>query len=423
MAKIFVAYDEPSSATVLCEALGNLKHNVVKAPVNDDLTEAGLSKHSLVFICLNSPTAAELQFLRQFQDSQNQLPPLVVVTEEVDSDTIIETMRCGAFDHLIKPVSLSDLSQVIERALSFPQQHTSSKNDGVIQQEFFIGLSPVMREVQKRIGISSASDVTVLVSGETGSGKSAVAGSIHTHSARCSQPLTVVDCTAIPEDYESFGCLLPGSTGTVLLDEIGDLNSRMQALLVRSLKECPREHDSKEKSGIRVIATTQYDLISMVKEKRFREDLYYRLSVFPIHLPPLRDRGSDILALAETFLQQASPQSPKQLSTDAAKILLDYAWPGNVRELQNLMYHLSLSVRSSFIQAADLSIIASESAAESDELSTNDLNYNAAIAAVEKRLLTQALSKSNCNRTDAARILGINRQLLYAKLKEHKLGQ
>jgi transcriptional regulator with PAS, ATPase and Fis domain len=273
-----------------------------------------------------------------------------------------------------------------------------------------------MRRVEKLIGIAASCEATVLVSGETGTGKNTVARTIHKHSRHNQEPLTIIDCTAVPEDYESFQSLAPGAQGTVILDEIGDLNTQTQAMLVRALKETFGESATQA----RIIATTQYDLIAMVNEKRFREDLYYRLNVLPIVLPPLRERGSDILVLSETFLQQASPDSPKHLNSAAAKLLLDHKWSGNVRELENLMYHLTFAVRSPVIEAADLTMIAQQHAVQ-QEHEQETMDYYEAMAAVEKRLLERALAAANGSRAEAARLLGINRQLLYAKLKTHGL--
>lgn len=204
-------------------------------------------------------------------------------------------------------------------------------------------------------------------------------------------------------------------------------------MLVRALKEAAA--DSKLPSP-RIIATTQYDLIRMVREKGFREDLYYRLNVLPLSIPPLRERGSDILALAETFLQQA--RSEKRLSSAAAKLLLDNPWPGNVRQLQNLMYHLAVAVRSAVIDDCDLSMLEAQgepdhlpgdqqeesnnsSSGNSQKTKEQAIDYYGTIASVEKKLLTDALKKAGGSRSEAARLLGINRQLLYAKLKSHGL--
>jgi DNA-binding NtrC family response regulator len=296
-----------------------------------------------------------------------------------------------------------------------------------------------MRKLEKLVGIAAGCDATVLIQGETGSGKDTIARAIHKHSRHKGEPLTVIDCTAVPEDYDYFDSLSPGVQGSVLLDEVGDLCGNTQAKLVRALKEAAA--DSKLPSP-RIIATTQFDLIRMVREKGFREDLYYRLNVLPLSIPPLRERGSDILALAETFLLQA--RSEKKLSSAAAKRLLDSSWPGNVRQLQNLMYHLAVAVRSAVIDECDLSMLESQAeptdhvperkeeskgssnssnngSSNSPESSGKAIDYYGTIASVEKKLLTEALRKASGSRSEAARLLGINRQLLYAKLKSHGL--
>jgi two-component system NtrC family response regulator len=355
--------------------------------------------------------------LTALRETAHSALPLIVVTAEARSDDVIEAMRLGAFDHLSEPLEQNDLRSVIERALARPKDDVRSTTSTSIEDDFFAGVSVVMRRVQKLIGIAAACEATVLVQGETGTGKSTIARVIHKHSAHRS--LTVIDCTAVPEDYQSFHSLAPGASGTVILDEIGDLNSQTQALLVRALKE-----SSGASEQPRIIATTQYDLIAMVKDKRFREDLYYRLNVLPVMLAPLRERGSDILALAEIFLQQARPDTPKRISTAAAKLLLDYPWPGNVRELENLMYHLTFAVRGSVIEQGDLSVIAAGAAnaiASEDTAASQSLDYYSTMAVVEKRLLERALHAAGGSRAEAARLLGINRQLLYAKLKTHGL--
>lgn len=292
------------------------------------------------------------------------------------------------------------------------------------RSENLLGVSQEMRQVEKLIELASQSDGTVLIFGETGTGKDSVARAIHARSQRAREPLTIIDCTAVPEDYGSFESLSEGSSGIVLLDEIGDLNSQMQAMLVRVLKELPSTPLASDQVVTdamtpRIVATTQYNLAAMVKDKQFREDLYYRLNVTRIQLPPLRARGSDILMLAETFLQRANSLEQKKISRAAAKVLLDYEWPGNVRELQNLMYHLNFMVRSSTIEASDLPMLAEVSTDEKNE--NSDLDYYNAVATLEKRLLIKALKNSGGSRAEAARLLGINRQLLYSKLKAHGL--
>lgn len=209
--------------------------------------------------------------------------------------------------------------------------------------------------------------------------------------------------------------------GTLFLDEIGDMSLPMQAKILRVLEDrlvMPVGGSSAQKVDVRIVAATLRDLVNLVHEGKFREDLFYRLNVFSIALPPLRERGSDVLALAEHFLQQS--QNPKRLSTAAAKTLLEYPWPGNVRELENLMRNLTLSVRGPVIGQDDLQLSQTLAFAESME-ELLQLDYHSAIARLEKTLIQRALQASGGNRTEAARRLGINRQLLYSKLEEHGL--
>lgn len=369
----------------------------------------------VIIIDEGSSVGSLLPTLKKLKESETLSSlPVIALTASTSAAEVIETMRLGALDHLLKPIDKSQLTAALKRAQSKPR---SDKSPVV---ESFVGHSAAMQEVHKLAGLAAGSATNVLISGETGTGKSALAREIFSHTAKPRGTLTVIECTAVPEDYESFISISEQSAGTVILDEIGDLNLSTQGLLVRALKTL----ETSAEKVCRIIATTQYDLISMVQEKRFREDLYYRLNVLPITLPPLKERGADILLLAEYFLQEASFSKPKSLSSAAAKILLDTSWPGNVRQLRNLMHHLNVTVRSAVIEADDLQTIlkvaAKSSASEIDN--DNSLDYHRVLGAVEKELLERALAQANGSRSEAARLLGINRQLLYSKLKAHGLG-
>jgi DNA-binding NtrC family response regulator len=418
LARILILHDEAASGAILSEMLERLQHQTIEIETSSlALNDSALKNVDIVFIDQQRKAHSAIQSLALLQnDKCFAMIPIVVTTASAKSDDVIEAMRLGAFDHLSKPIELQDLKSVIERALASPKQELAA----VSQQppdDFFIGLGPAMRHIEKLMGIAAGCNATVLVQGETGTGKDTVARAIHKHGNHKLETLTVIDCTAVPEDYESFKSLSPGAQGTVVLDEIGDLNAQMQAKLVRALKELQPAATAQPQ----IIATTQYDLISMVKEKHFREDLYYRLNVLAIPVPPLRERGSDILALAEMFLQQARPDGQKRLSSSASKQLLDYGWPGNVRELQNLMYHLTVAIRSMVIEKADLSMITAKAIDSDNETGLDSMDYYGAMSFVEKKLLIRALEAANGSRAEAARLLGINRQLLYAKLKSHGL--
>lgn len=343
--------------------------------------------------------------------------PTIALTATSSASEIIETMRMGALDHLSKPVDKAQLTAALKRAESKPRNAQLAENS--FAGESFVGHCALMQTVQKLIGLAAACSTNVLVSGETGTGKSTVARAIFAHTVKPRGTLTVIECTAVPGDYESFVSISNKSSGTVILDEVGDLSLNTQGMLVRALKAFESAGDN----HCRIVSTTQHDLIAMVQDKRFREDLYYRLNVLPIQLPALKTRGADILLLAEYFLQEASVGSPKSLSSAAAKVLLDAGWPGNVRQLRNLMHHLNVTVRSAVIEESDLTMIAGAGSNKEQKTTRSDdnLDYHQVLGTVEKDLLERALTKANGNRAEAARLLGINRQLFYSKLKAHGL--
>lgn len=446
MAKIVIYSLHQSVSGALSDTLESLHHDVFEVSTLKELQEQLKSTNvDVVFINAQSNGASGIEALKEL-DSVGLLKcmPVVVISSEVNSDHVIEAMRLGAFDHLYKSSDVDEVLSVIARAVARPRAELVTASSVQQPGDLILGISPAMRQVEKLIGIAASSTAAVLVQGATGTGKDTVARAIYKYGNQKVKTLTVIDCTAVPEDYDSFGSISVNSKGTVILDEIGDLNAQMQAMLVRALKESASNQaettGGASADNLRIIATTQYDLINMVREKRFREDLYYRLKVLAISLPPLKERGSDIIALAENFLCQANPDAPKRLSSSAVKLLLDHDWPGNVRELQNLMYHLSVVVRSRIIEESDLSMIkpaslpldkpssvasnepgvnaASSPAAESGSAG---LDYYQAVSELERSLLTRALEQSQGSRAEAARLLGINRQLLYAKLKAHGL--
>jgi two-component system, NtrC family, response regulator len=301
--------------------------------------------------------------------------PVIVLTAYSGSRTTIEAMKLGAFDYLTKPVGRHDLSEVLARALIRPPAWPPAAEADDAADEGLIGASPSTRQVHKLIGLAAAGHATVLITGATGTGKERVARALHQYSARAHKPFVAVNCAALPADLlesELFGHVRGAFTGavadrrgrfaeaeggTLLLDEIGDMSLAMQAKILRVIQErevTPVGASVNEKVDIRIIAATHRDLPLLVSAGSFREDLFYRLHVLHIALPALRERGSDILLLAEHFLHRAAPESPKRLTPAAAKTLLEYDWPGNVRELENLMQRLTVVVRGSVIDQIDL---------------------------------------------------------------------
>ena len=288
-----------------------------------------------------------------------------------------------------------------------------------------------MREVQKAIGRLADSTATVLITGETGTGKEIVARAIHRHGARARAPFIAVNCAAIPTELlesqlfghargaftgavaDRRGAFQDADHGTLFLDEIGDMDLAMQAKLLRVLQD-RLVHPVGGKPvavDVRIVAATHRDLPRAVAEGKFREDLYYRLGVVPIALPALRDRPADIVPLAEHFLALAG--GAKRLSPDAAAALLAHPWPGNVRELRNAMERAAALVRQDLVTSADLAFLRPASTPAGQPEGT----LPAAIAQLEAEMIRRALDAAAGNRAEAARKLGITRQLLYDKMK------
>jgi DNA-binding NtrC family response regulator len=363
-------------------------------------------------------------------------PPVVVLTAFASAENTIEAMRIGAFDHLTKPIGREELRHLLARLVTRPEAGLSGGGAGG-QSGTLIGSSEPMRRVQKIIGLAADSDATVLILGETGTGKELVARALHEHGQRKHKPFVAVNCASIPADLleselfghkkgsftgaatDRTGAFREADGGTLFLDEIGDMPSAMQAKILRALQERivtpvggkPLPVDA------RVIAATHRDLPSLVEQGAFREDLYYRLNVIPITLPPLRERRADVAALAEHFLSVASRGGQKRLTTAASDRLLEYSWPGNVRELRNVIERASIMVRGDVIDAGDLSLTQ-----ETAEPLSLQRNLPTAVAKLEEAMIRETLAACGGNRTEAARRLNINRQLLYGKMQRYGLA-
>jgi two-component system NtrC family response regulator len=308
-----------------------------------------------------------------------------------------------------------------------------------VDEEELVGPSDAMRAIQKMIGLVTDSDATVLITGETGTGKELVARAIHRHGRRASGPFVAVNCAAIPVELleselfghvrgaftgavgERSGAFRDAARGTLFLDEVGDMDFAMQAKILRALQErtVTPVGGRPVRVDVRVLAATHRDLEAAARDGAFREDLFYRLNVVPIHLAPLRGRLADIIPLAEHFLFRAT-EPPKRLGADAAAHLMAYAWPGNVRELRNAMERVAILCRGNIITAPDLAFLST--APGSGEQGTTDWTEGdlpGAVARLEMHMIRRALQEAGGNRTEAAKRLGIHRQLLYAKAEKY----
>jgi DNA-binding NtrC family response regulator len=442
MTAVLIVDDEKNLRDGLSEAVRDLGYQaLVAGSGREALSVAEANRPDAVLLDLRMPDMDGLQVLTRLRaaaDGANV--PVAIITAYATAANTIEAMRLGAFDHLTKPIGREDLASLLTRMIrsSATKLPVADPPDA---DESLIGSSRGMREVQKTIGLVADSDATVLITGETGTGKEVVARTIHRVGARSSGPFMALNCAAIPTDLlesevfghvkgaftgailERKGAFREASCGTLFLDEIGDMDLAMQAKILRAIQErvVTPVGGKPQKVDVRIVAATHRDLEQWVKQGRFREDLFYRLNVVPIELQPLRQRIPDILPLAEHFLAIAS--SPKKhLSDEAEERLTGHAWPGNVRELRNAMERVAVLCRSDMVAASDLDFL-TVSAATAQEKGDDDGHLSSAVEKLERRLIAEALTESKGNRTEAARRLGIHRQLLHAKAEKYGLGK
>jgi len=436
MAHILIIDDDSGLREGLAEALGDLGHTATEAADG----AAGLRRlderaFDAVLLDLRMPGMDGMTVLARIRERPAP-PPVAVLTAVPTASNTIEAMRLGAVDHLAKPIGRADLVSLLERLL--PRREGAGPAAAATEiGEELVGGSQGMRAVQKAVGLLADSEATVLLTGETGTGKEVVARAIHRHGRGGARPFVAVNCAAIPADLlesQLFGHVRGAFTGaiadragsfreahggTLFLDEIGDMDLAMQAKLLRVLQErVVAPVGGKPVSvDVRIVAATNRDLRDAVRQGRFREDLFYRVGVVPLPLPPLRERLADIVPLAEHFLALATAV-PKRLSAPAAA-LLAHPWPGNVRELRNAMERVNAMVRQPVIGRADLDFLVPAVAVATDWLA-GDLP--GALARLEVEMIRRALIASDGNRTEAARRLGIHRQLLHTKLKQLELS-
>jgi DNA-binding NtrC family response regulator len=445
MATILIVDDDVALRHAIATTLGDLGHQAVEA-ANGEAALGWLSRHEAdaVLLDLRMPGMDGMEVLGRIL-SRPCAPPVAVLTAVPTSDNTIEAMRLGAVDHLAKPIGRDGLRALLSRILPDPASEPGLPPAGSPAREGELrGSSAAIREVQKSIGLLADSDATVLLLGETGTGKEMVARAIHHHGKRSKGPFVPVNCAAIPAELlesllfghirgaftgavsDRAGSFREAGGGTLFLDEIGDMVPDTQAKLLRALQErvVTPVGGRPVPVDVRVIAATHRDLIQAVRAGRFREDLYYRLGVVPLSLPPLRERLADIIPLAEHFLGSAAAGGAFQrLTAEAAAKLLAHPWPGNVRELLNAMKRVATLVRRPTITAADLDFLTSVPGEIGGDEEPDWLagTLPEVVERVEIELIRRALAASGGNRAQAAEKLGIRRQLLYQKLGRYGL--
>ncbi|MCS6290337.1 MAG: sigma-54-dependent Fis family transcriptional regulator [Nitrospira sp.] len=384
---------------------------------------------------------AALQTMR----TENRVVPVIMLTGTKSVKTAVDAMKLGAADYLSKPFDVEELQIVIERTLGKQEleQEVRQLRAQVVQRYAFhnlIGKSPAMQEIYAKIEQVADSRTTVLVTGESGTGKELVAKAIHYNSARRERPFVALNCAALPEtliESELFGHE-KGSftdatarrvgqfelahTGTLFLDEIGDLSPATQAKLLRVLQE--REFTrvggvQSIKVDVRIVAATNKNLDEMVRKNQFREDLYYRINVIALYLPPLRERGEDIALLAKHFLAkriEEEKRPPQEFTKDSLELISHYPWPGNVREMENIIEQAFIwSKGSNVITPEHLpNILRTDTRSTSlrDDTLAGRLSLEKAVMEFEREIILDALKRTTYVQTHAAAMLGISRRML-----------
>lgn len=462
--KILVVDDDTLQRKTLGDLLARWKHETQTC---ECLSDAGKlmeeSDFDLVLLDMRLPDGDGLQFM----DERKKLAPdlgFVIITAYADIQTAVAAIKCGAYDYLPKPFEYEQLQKIIRNfsstldlrsRVSALSRLTSATDDIVGSTDEIVVETDSVREVYENAQrIAGAGDTTVLILGASGTGKGLMARAIHRFSPRASQPFIDINCSAIPEQlmeselfgYErgaftdaknkKIGLLEAADGGTVLLDEIGDMSVNLQGKILKVIEEKEFRRLGSARSthvDIRIIAATSRNLQDRIRQSLFREDLYYRLSVFPITLPPLKDRRECILPLAKHYLEifnRKLDRGAKRIAQDSENALLRYDWPGNIRELRNVIERGVILSRGDALTPRDLGLpdqSAGPAASIAKPASTGDTPGNhdgfvpMTMAEHEKRLIAAAIKHAKGNRSKAAEILQIHRTTLHKKIQEYGL--
>lgn len=457
MHRILVIDDEESIRNLLKDFLENKDLEVTSAASG----ESGLrllkdDKYDLYLLDLMMPGISGLDVLREAASEKIYIPS-IVITANATIQTAVEAMKLGAYDYITKPFVLEDVYLAIKRALDVTRlQEENSRLRRELKRKFgynrIIGKSAPIQNVIQFIEKIADTDSTVLITGESGTGKELAAKTIHYNSSRSKKPFVPLNCAAIPKDIlesELFGHEKGAFTGavntrigrfelanqgTLFLDEIAELAPALQVKLLRVLQEKEFERVGGIKTikvDVRILAATNRDLEKEVRDGTFREDLYYRLNVIPLHLPPLRKMNDDIPVLIEHFVSEISKgkkKNPLQFSDEAMYCLKNYEWPGNVRELENLVERLIILKEGDTVKIDDLPEriqdrqLTNPSAVKGQTLSHQGVDLNNMLDEIENNLIIQALEMSKGVKSKAASLLGLNRTTLIEKMKKKAIN-
>ncbi len=443
--RILIVEDEDKLRRVLELQLRSADFEVELAGSAEDALKI-VDRADLVITDLRLPGMTGLDLLSTIR-RQNTRTPIIVMTAFGTIETAVEAMKMGAFDFLLKPFSLDHLTTIINKALdvrALQDENRQLREELGHRYEFdnIIGRSPAMQEIFATIERVAPTRATVLLAGESGVGKDLIARAIHFHSPRCERPFVKINCSALPENLmesELFGyekgaftganTAKPGKfeqadTGTVFLDEIGDVPASVQVKLLRILQEREFERLGSNKTrhiDVRIVAATNADLRAALEQGTFREDLYYRLNVVPLDIPPLRERKEDIPFLAEHFVRRLAPANGSRVESitdDAIQRLMTYHWPGNVRELENVIERSLVLCSSARLDAADIRLDTAPRAPRQQQGGPCFLPEGMTLDEYEQAIIREALQRAEGNKSQAARLLGLTRNALRYRLTQ-----
>jgi DNA-binding NtrC family response regulator len=447
-AKLLIVDDEKNIREGLEKALSLDGYDVILASdgreAMEKLDEGDID---LVITDLKMPILSGEEFLKQALDRYSNLP-IIILTAFGTIENAVEAMRNGAYDFITKPLNIDKLSLIVKRALE--NSLLKRQNRELLSQlrkkysfEHIIGKSAPMKKVFETIELVAPSRANVLITGESGTGKEMIADAIHHNSPRRDKPYVKVHCAALPEsllESELFGHEKGSFTGaiarkrgrfelanlgTIFLDEIGEISLQTQVKLLRVIQEREFERVGGEeqiKVDVRIVSASNKNLKEEIDKGRFREDLFYRLNVVSIHVPPLRDRPDDIPLMVHKFIEEFSKENGKEIegiTNGAIQALMSYKWPGNVRELRNVIESIVVLTKSRVITEGDLPAYV----LSKDEKLSLKLPAGMSMADAEKQVILFTLEHTGGNKTKASEILKIGRKTLHRKLAEYGIGE
>ena len=462
MTNVWIIDDEESIRTICTSALEDLFKIEAFSSASQALLALNSSKPDLIITDIKMPGMSGLEFLDKVSEKYPDLPT-IIITAHANMDNALSAYKGGAFEYLTKPFDINEIRKLVIKATK--TKKTNLQEGLEVSKSKIVGKAGSMQEVFKAIGKISKTDITVLIRGESGTGKELIAQSVHANSSRNNKPFIAINVAAIPHELlesELFGHEKGSFTGaqsqrigrfeqalggTLFLDEIGDMHPELQTRLLRVLSshEFYRVGGQKPiKSDVRIIAATNQNIEQLIKTGKFREDLYHRLNVFRIELPPLRKRKEDIPMLVKHFLSKSAAEikgDEKGIDKNAMKMLNDYDWPGNIRQLENTCRYITVMAPSASITVDDIpdeiknvnqSDVSNTVNVNMDSTSSWEESLSSHIKNVlsdvndltrlskelEKLLLQEALKASKGRKIDAAKILGLGRNTITRKIKD-----